>query len=147
MSQKSRLLYRHIVATINNFVPAFILCYIARHYASPTYGQGHSLWRIWRRKELTLSSIRHQHLHQQSMYCWSNLNCPQIGYNISSPSFSFAIGCAFFTRYCLFWQSGPSSTIGLDHFAKEYQFGRGDAIILDLWDTGGELRGKSLLKQ
>jgi len=34
-------------------------------------------------------------------------------------------------------KSGPSSTIGLDHFAKEYQFGRGDAIILDLWDTGG----------
>lgn len=34
-------------------------------------------------------------------------------------------------------KSGPSSTIGLDHFSKEYQFGRGDAIILDLWDTGG----------
>ena len=42
-------------------------------------------------------------------------------------------------RYILFIQSGPSSTIGLDHFAKEYQFGRGDAIILDLWDTGGNV--------
>ena len=36
------------------------------HYASSTHSQGHSLRRIWRRKEFALSAIRHQHLHHQS---------------------------------------------------------------------------------